>query len=41
MRRGIDAKRLKASGLGETRPIAGNADEAGRSLNRRVEVKCR
>ncbi len=39
-KRGIDRKRLKAAGLGETRPIAGNNDESGRSLNRRVEVKC-
>lgn len=40
VKRGIDAKRLKAVGLGETRPIASNNDESGRSLNRRVEVKC-
>jgi OmpA-OmpF porin, OOP family len=40
VKRGIDAKRLKAAGLGETRPIAGNNDESGRALNRRVEVKC-
>ncbi len=40
VKRGIEAKRLKAVGLGETRPIAGNNDESGRSLNRRVEVKC-
>ncbi len=41
VKRGIDAKRLQAAGLGETRPIASNNDESGRSLNRRVEVKCR
>ncbi len=39
-RRGIPSGRLKAAGLGESRPIAGNHDESGRSLNRRVEVKC-
>jgi OmpA-OmpF porin, OOP family len=41
VKRGIEPKRLKAAGLGETRPIAPNADESGRELNRRVEVKCR
>ena len=40
VKRGIDQKRLQAVGLGETRPIAPNTDESGRSLNRRVEVKC-
>ena len=40
VKRGIAAKRLRAVGLGETRPIARNDDESGRSLNRRVEVKC-
>lgn len=40
VKRGIAAKRLTAVGLGETRPIAGNDDESGRALNRRVEVKC-
>jgi hypothetical protein len=40
VKRGIASKRLKAAGLGETRPIAGNNDESGRALNRRVEVKC-
>jgi OmpA-OmpF porin, OOP family len=38
--RGLAAARLKAAGAGETRPIADNVDEAGRSLNRRVEVRC-
>jgi OmpA-OmpF porin, OOP family len=38
--RGIDAGRLKAVGAGEKQPIAGNDDEADRSLNRRVEVRC-
>jgi len=38
--RGIDAPRLQPAGRGETTPIASNDDEAGRSLNRRVEVHC-
>jgi outer membrane protein OmpA-like peptidoglycan-associated protein len=41
VRRGIDARRLTAAGAGETRPIATNEDESGRSLNRRVEVRCK
>lgn len=36
---GIDAARLAAEGLGETRPVADNATDAGRALNRRVEVR--
>ena len=40
VRRGLDAGRLTAAGKGETEPIAGNDDESGRSLNRRVEVEC-
>jgi outer membrane protein OmpA-like peptidoglycan-associated protein len=40
IRRGLDAARLRAVGVGEVRPIAGNSDESGRSLNRRVEVHC-
>ena len=32
--------RLEVDGRGEDEPIASNADEAGRSLNRRVEVQC-
>lgn len=39
--RGIDGARLTARGAGEDQPIADNATEAGRSLNRRVEVECR
>jgi outer membrane protein OmpA-like peptidoglycan-associated protein len=39
-RRGIAAGRLRAAGAGESRPIANNADESGRSLNRRVEIRC-
>ncbi len=38
--RGIDENRLQAAGIGERRPIASNDDEAGRSLNRRVEIHC-
>ena len=37
---GIDAGRLAAGGRGEDEPIASNDDEAGRSLNRRVEILC-
>jgi OOP family OmpA-OmpF porin len=37
---GLDADRISADGLGEDAPIASNDDEAGRSLNRRVEVRC-
>ena len=36
---GIDASRLQAVGYGETRPVASNADDAGRELNRRVEFR--
>ena len=38
--RGLTASRVSAVGVGESRPIATNDDESGRSLNRRVEVKC-
>lgn len=37
---GIESGLLSAAGLGESRPIASNEDESGRSLNRRVEVHC-
>lgn len=36
---GIDAARLVAEGLGESRPVADNASPAGRALNRRVEIR--
>ncbi|MCG8474024.1 MAG: OmpA family protein [Cytophagales bacterium] len=40
VRKGINPKRLRAIGYGETRPLASNDDEKeGRELNRRVEVK--
>ncbi|MBX3247621.1 MAG: OmpA family protein [Myxococcales bacterium] len=35
--RGIDGGRLNAQGFGPSRPVADNAEEAGRALNRRVE----
>jgi len=40
VRRGLGKERLSGAGIGERRPIASNNDENGRSLNRRVEVKC-
>lgn len=35
---GISDLRITTSGYGESRPVAGNVDEKGRSLNRRVEM---
>ena len=35
VRRGLESGRLSAAGIGEAEPLASNADEAGRSLNRR------
>ncbi|WP_437881461.1 OmpA family protein [Pseudomonas sp. LRF_L74] len=35
---GIDGSRVSTAGLGPDRPIASNADQAGRSQNRRVEI---
>jgi len=37
VRKGVDAKRLKTKGYGETRPVASNDSEEGREKNRRVE----
>lgn len=40
IRRGLSANRMGAMGVGEGEPIANNSDEAGRALNRRVEIEC-
>jgi outer membrane protein OmpA-like peptidoglycan-associated protein/outer membrane protein assembly factor BamB len=37
VKNGIGEDRLATEGLGESRPVADNAAEAGRSLNRRIE----
>ena len=37
--KGIDPKRITHHGYGDTKPIADNKTEQGRSLNRRVEIK--
>lgn len=37
--RGIAPARLQATGHGESQPVADNATEAGRALNRRVEIR--
>ncbi len=36
----LEQRGALVSGLGESQPLATNDDENGRSLNRRVEVKC-
>jgi len=39
-KKGIDARRVKAKGYGETKPLASNDDESeGREFNRRVEFR--
>ncbi len=38
IRKGISARRIKTVGYGERRPIASNATEWGRRLNRRTEI---
>lgn len=35
---GVDGRRFSVNGYGKTRPIASNANEAGRAQNRRVEI---
>jgi outer membrane protein OmpA-like peptidoglycan-associated protein len=35
---GVDAARMSAVGYGETRPLASNETEAGRAVNRRIEI---
>jgi outer membrane protein OmpA-like peptidoglycan-associated protein len=35
----LDAKRLTVKGYGSTRPLASNSSEAGRALNRRIEIE--
>jgi OOP family OmpA-OmpF porin len=37
VKRGVSAKRLVVKGYGETKPIAPNSTEAGRTKNRRIE----
>lgn len=37
--RGVRGARIQTVGFGETMPVATNATEAGRQLNRRVEIK--
>lgn len=41
IKRGINGERISGLGRGESHPIADNVTEAGRSLNRRVEIACR
>jgi len=41
MQHGVAVQRLSAEGRGETQPIADNATEMGRALNRRVEIYLR
>ncbi|MEL0028581.1 MAG: OmpA family protein, partial [Perlucidibaca sp.] len=37
--RGVASSRVSAAGYGKAYPVASNNDEAGRSQNRRVEVR--
>lgn len=36
---GISSSRIEAAGLGESLPLASNEDAAGRTMNRRLEIK--
>ena len=36
---GVDASRVNAVGYGESRPVADNASDTGRAINRRVEAE--
>ena len=39
VQRGVNISRIQPVGFGETKPVATNDTEAGRQLNRRVEIK--
>lgn len=39
IRNGVEAKRVKATGKGESEPVTANNTAEGRAMNRRVEVK--
>ncbi len=39
IQKGIKSKRIRAVGFGEDNPIASNASESGRAMNRRIEIK--
>ncbi|MCY1536608.1 putative lipoprotein YiaD [compost metagenome] len=39
MAQGVNGARVTSRGLGPDQPVASNANEAGRSQNRRVEIK--
>ena len=41
VRKGVDADRLSAVGLGFSQPIADNSTEQGRAANRRIEMRAR